>query len=256
MSGIDDLLAESNDWWASAWRRAQGIADHGLGEAVKTYYVFYLPVGIVVLISIGTIGGMLALGGALTDWSSYLLFGFFLTLLGALIGGLIYNAKRVRPAADLGRIDVLFSLQEHEQKHVRRQILARSRLTSNTLPSLEGLQCNCERTLPRSSSWHPRSCSRQEPYLVVDGPFRLRLCRLYGLSGARISAGRSIPHPDRRPSIRRQGRVVQGDIVPVGDETRMRSFASSRTKVLRSGFAYGHLEGAIRQFALGRRLTK
>lgn len=147
MSGIDDLLAESNDRWASARRRAEGIADHGLGEAVKTYYVFYLPVGLVVLISIGTIGGMLALGSALTDWSSYLLFGFFLTLLGALIGGLVYNAKRVRPAAELGRIDVLFSLQEHEQKHVRRQILGKVPLDVEHLAVTRGAAVQLRKNL-------------------------------------------------------------------------------------------------------------
>jgi len=147
MSGIDDLMAESNDRWASARRRAQGIADNGLGEAVKTYYVFYLPVGFVVLLPIGTIGGMLALGGALADWSSYLLFGFFLALLGALIGGLVYNAKKVRPAAELGRIDVLFSLQEHEQKHVRRQILGKAALDVEHLAVTRGAAVQLRKNL-------------------------------------------------------------------------------------------------------------
>jgi hypothetical protein len=147
MSGIDDLMAESNDRWASARRRAQGIADHGMGVALKNYFVFYLPVGFVVLISIGTIGGMLAMAGAIADWSSYLLFGFFLALLGALIGGLVYNAKKVRPAAELGRVDVLFSLQQHEQKHVRRQILGKVPLDVEHLAVTRGAAVQLRKNL-------------------------------------------------------------------------------------------------------------
>lgn len=46
MSGIDDLMAESNDRWAHAIRRAQGIEDNGLGDAVKTYFTRYFPAGL------------------------------------------------------------------------------------------------------------------------------------------------------------------------------------------------------------------
>jgi hypothetical protein len=35
MSGIDDLMAQSKERWASAKRRAEGLADKGLGQAVK-----------------------------------------------------------------------------------------------------------------------------------------------------------------------------------------------------------------------------
>jgi len=37
MSGIDGLMAESNERWTAAIRRAQGIQDNGLGEVLKTY---------------------------------------------------------------------------------------------------------------------------------------------------------------------------------------------------------------------------
>jgi hypothetical protein len=42
MSGTA-LLAQSNDRWAHAMRRAKGIEDHGLGQTVKTYYTRYFP---------------------------------------------------------------------------------------------------------------------------------------------------------------------------------------------------------------------
>jgi hypothetical protein len=43
MNGIDDLMAQSNDRWADAMRRAQGVEDNSLSEAVKTYYTRYFP---------------------------------------------------------------------------------------------------------------------------------------------------------------------------------------------------------------------
>ena len=64
---------------------------------------------------------MLAFEGAPTGWPSYLVFGFFLAVLGAAIGGFIYNAKKIAPpAAEKGRIDVLLSLADAERNDVRR----------------------------------------------------------------------------------------------------------------------------------------
>lgn len=85
MSGIDDLMANSNDRWVQAVRRSQGIADNGLGEALKTYYTRYFPAGFVILAATGTIGGILAFGAS--DWQNILVFGFFLAMLGVVIGG-------------------------------------------------------------------------------------------------------------------------------------------------------------------------
>lgn len=126
MSGIDDLLAQSNDRWAHAMRRAQGIEDKGLGEAVKTYYTRYFPVGLVGLVAAGSFAGMLGFGGAPSDWASYLIFGIFLAAFGIVIGGLIYNSKKVVPAARVGRVDVLLSLESEERKQIRRQIAGKS----------------------------------------------------------------------------------------------------------------------------------
>ncbi|GAA5189482.1 hypothetical protein GCM10023346_04130 [Arthrobacter gyeryongensis] len=133
MSGIDDLLAESNDRWADAMRRAQGVEDNGLGEAVKTYYTRYFPAGFFILVAAGTIGGSLAFPGTPERWPTFLTFGFLLGFLGALIGGLVYNAKKVVPAAKLGRIGVLLSLENEEKKQVRRQIAAKASIGPENL---------------------------------------------------------------------------------------------------------------------------
>lgn len=125
MSGLDDLIAESNDRWARAARRAQGVEDKGLGKALKTYYTRYFPGGLFLVAAV-TLGGMLAFPGTGTDWPTFLAFGFLFGVLIALVGGLIYNAKKVGPAANLGQIDVLLSLENEEQKQVRRQIAGKA----------------------------------------------------------------------------------------------------------------------------------
>jgi hypothetical protein len=62
MSGIDDLMAGSNDRWAHAARRAQGIADDGLGVALKIYYTRYFPADVIVLVAAGAGVGILVSG--------------------------------------------------------------------------------------------------------------------------------------------------------------------------------------------------
>jgi NADH:ubiquinone oxidoreductase subunit K len=138
MSGIDDLMAGSNDRWDQAARRAQGLADNGLGAAVKTYYTRYFPAGVVILLAAGTVGGMLVFGGALAEWASFLVFGFFLAVLGVLIGGLVYNANKVVPAARTGRVDVLLSLENEERKQVRRQIAGKAAIDPEHLVVTRG----------------------------------------------------------------------------------------------------------------------
>jgi hypothetical protein len=126
MSGIDDLMPRSDDRWATAARRAQGIADLGLGGALKTYYTLYFPAGVIILVTVGTVLGILAFGRGPAGWPSFLVFGFFLAVLGAAIGGPIYNAKRIAPAAETGRTAVLLSLEDEERKDIRRQVLGKS----------------------------------------------------------------------------------------------------------------------------------
>lgn len=138
MGGLDDLLAQSNERWASATRRAQGLTDKGLGDAVRIYYTRFFPIGLLVLLLLGTLIGTFAFRAEPAEWPRFLVFGCFLAALGAAIGGFVYNAKRVRPAADVGRIDVLLSLESHEQKHLRRQILGKAPLEPEHLAVARG----------------------------------------------------------------------------------------------------------------------
>ncbi|SDK72920.1 hypothetical protein SAMN04487916_102307 [Arthrobacter sp. ov407] len=155
MSGIDDLMPKSNDRWATATRRAQGIADLGLGGALKTYYTLYFPAGVIILVAAGTVGGTLAFGGAPADWPSFLVFGFFLAVLGAAIGGLIYNAKKIAPAAELGRIDVLLSLEDKERKDIRRQILGKTPVDPDHLVVSRAAAVQLRKNLATQLVWMP-----------------------------------------------------------------------------------------------------
>lgn len=51
--------------------------------------------------------------------------GFVLASLGTFVGGLVYNGKRVRPAAEPGRIGVVMSLNDDEKKRVRHQVIGK-----------------------------------------------------------------------------------------------------------------------------------
>ncbi|MFE4230393.1 hypothetical protein ACFRJ8_21175 [Arthrobacter sp. NPDC056886] len=155
MTGIDDLIPRSDDRWATATRRAQGIADQGLGSALKRYYTIYLPAGVIFFVAAGTVLGIFALGGATTDWPTLLGLGFILAFLGGVIGGLLYNAKKVVPAAKSGRVDVLLSLEDEERKGIRRQILGKSPVDPDHLVVSRAAAVQLRKNLARQLIWAP-----------------------------------------------------------------------------------------------------
>jgi hypothetical protein len=120
---------------------------------LKTYYTLYFPAGVIILVAAGTVGGMLAFGGGLEDWPSFLLFGFFLAVLGAAVGGLIYNAKKIAPAAEIGRIDVLLSLEDEERKDIRRQILGKTPVDPDHLVVSQAAAVQLRKNLATQLIW-------------------------------------------------------------------------------------------------------
>ena len=147
MSGIDGLMDESNERWTAAMRRAQGVQDNGLGEALKTYYVRYFPVGLVLSVAAGTVVGALVFPDAQEKGLTFLAIGIVLGALGVLIGGLIYNSKKVVPAAPGGSIDVLVSLETDERKRVRRQIAGKAPLDQEHLPVIRAAAVQLRKNL-------------------------------------------------------------------------------------------------------------
>ncbi|NOJ59452.1 hypothetical protein [Arthrobacter sp. 260] len=121
MHEVNSSTAEAARW-AKAERRARGIADHGLGKALTRYFTLYFPAILLVLMAGGAVASSLIFGLAWNDPTSFQL-GFLLAGIGTLILGLVYNAYRIRPAAEVGTLSVLMALESDEQKKVRRQIL-------------------------------------------------------------------------------------------------------------------------------------
>lgn len=182
MGGIEGLMAESNERWAKADRRAQGLADNGLGEAVKNYYIRFVPAGVVILAGIGTVGAVLAFQGSFADWPSYLLFGVMLAGLGILVGGLVYNSKKVVPAAEYGKVDVTLSLTGEERKQIRRQIAGKAAVIPEQLTVTRGAAVQMRKALATQLLLMPfypllfipqavRQVQRDEPFGWVFAAF-------------------------------------------------------------------------------------
>lgn len=124
MRASDAVFGASGDRWDKARRRSQGLADKGLGPALLIYYTVYFPIGFLVLMTLGALVATLAFGDEV-GWPESLGGGFIFAGLGALVGGLIYNSKKVVPAAEYGQLSVVMSLHDDERKHIRRQVLGK-----------------------------------------------------------------------------------------------------------------------------------
>lgn len=128
MSGLDDLLAESEDRWAKAERRSQGVADKGLGKAVRTYFTLYFPAGMVLLFIIAAVLGMLLFRGEFASARWYVFAGTMLAGVGTIASGITYNSKVIASSVAMGSMNVTMSLHTAEQKELRREILGRATL--------------------------------------------------------------------------------------------------------------------------------
>lgn len=147
MNGIGGLMSESNERWTEAMRRAQGIQDKGLGKAVKTYYTRYFPIGLVLSLAAGILIGVMAFPDVQEKLPAFLALGIVLGACTALIGGLIFNTKKVVPAAQLGRIDVLVSLKSDERKRVRQQIAGKAPVDQEHLPVIRAAAVQLRKNL-------------------------------------------------------------------------------------------------------------
>lgn len=134
MSGVDRLLAEANQRWLRAMDRARDVEDLSLGPAVKVYYTRYFPVLALVCLALGAGVGLLTGEGTPADLLFVLSMGCTFALLGSMVGGLVYNSKRIAPAVRLSAIDPLYVLQDEERKHIHRQIAGRASLDREHLP--------------------------------------------------------------------------------------------------------------------------
>lgn len=111
--------------WAKATRIAEGITDYGTGKALRTYFLLYLPLGMLLLTGIGFLVSFLVFGNLREEWPLHLTMGLSLSSAGTLIGGFVYAGKKVNPQVRPQRSGALIWLDKPERKDILRQIHGR-----------------------------------------------------------------------------------------------------------------------------------
>lgn len=123
MSDAHDMATAKAVRWAKAEKYAQGYADHGMGRALTVYYTRYFPLITLAAFGLATVIAFLRSGGASPEWWFVGWAGIYLLALGAVIGGLIYNSKCLKPRVDLGStISIVLPLEKDEQRALTRGI--------------------------------------------------------------------------------------------------------------------------------------
>ncbi|WP_152915934.1 hypothetical protein [Arthrobacter sp. RIT-PI-e] len=120
---MKDLEAEKAARWAKAEKYAQGYADHGMSRALTVYYTRYFPLITLTAFSSAVLIAFLRAGGGPLDWWFIGWSGTYLFALGAVIGGLTYNSKRLKPSVELGStLSIVMPLENDEQRALTRGI--------------------------------------------------------------------------------------------------------------------------------------
>ncbi|MHA7145142.1 hypothetical protein ACX80U_10535 [Arthrobacter sp. TmT3-37] len=123
MAELNTRTAGADARWAKAGRYAQGFADNGIGEALRIYYTRYFPAGVVLYIGALALVGTLLSGDNPIEWGFIVQVGALLFALFAAIAGFTYNAKRIKPRAELGKnLSITIGLEVDEQMYVKRVI--------------------------------------------------------------------------------------------------------------------------------------
>lgn len=125
MVTVTDADAETTARWAKVASIAEGITDYGISRALRTYFLLYFPVLVILLTGIGFLISALVFGNVQEEWPSHLAIGLFLASVGTGVGGFLYAGKKVKPQVRPQRSGALIWLNKDEQKLVRRQIYGR-----------------------------------------------------------------------------------------------------------------------------------
>lgn len=78
----------------------------------------------------------------------------FLAVLGCAIGGPVYNAKKIAPAVEMGRIDLL-SLEDEERKDIRRQVLGKTPVDPDHLVVSRAATVQLQKYIATQLIWFP-----------------------------------------------------------------------------------------------------
>ncbi|WP_255769086.1 hypothetical protein [Pseudarthrobacter sulfonivorans] len=131
--GWSDFRDNEETRWEKAAAKSEGVADCAISGALRSYFLVYLPVGVILITGIGFGASAPLLGDFDADWPDALSIGAMLAGFGAMVGGLIYYGKRVRPLVRRQNMSVIFYLTDSENKDIRRQISGRSPVSPGLL---------------------------------------------------------------------------------------------------------------------------
>jgi hypothetical protein len=120
---VEDPRTAADARWAKAERYAQGYADNGMGKALRVYYTRYLPLGILAIVLLLALVGPIVIPDGPEKVVTLVQAGWFIFAIAALVGGLVYNAKQLKPRVKLGsNVAITFPLEKDEQKALMRGI--------------------------------------------------------------------------------------------------------------------------------------
>lgn len=168
---MNDIESEIAARWAKAAKRADGITDLGVNEALRTYFLVHLPLGVVGLTGISLLIVTLIWGNDVREnWSAYLTPCLGFAGAGIIIGGLIYGSKRIRPKVSPERIGVLIGLTPVEQKSIRKQIFGRIPFVLKELAVSRGAAVQQRENLARQLAVSPGvMLILMGQFLIFDG---------------------------------------------------------------------------------------
>jgi hypothetical protein len=134
MAGVEDPKTAADTRWAKAGQYAQGYADNGMGEALRVYYTRYLPLGALAIVLLLALLGPIVIPDGPEQVPTLVQAGWFIFAITALAGGLVYNAKRLKPRVKLGsNVAITFPLEKDEQKALMRGINGKEPVPANHL---------------------------------------------------------------------------------------------------------------------------
>jgi hypothetical protein len=134
MAGMEDPRTTADARWTKAERYAHGYADNGMGKALRVYYTRYLPLGTLAIVLLLSLLGPIVIPAGPDQIPTLVQAGWFIFAITALVGGLVYNTKRLKPRVELGaNVAVTFPLEKDEQKALMRGINGKEPVPANHL---------------------------------------------------------------------------------------------------------------------------
>ena len=124
--------------WAKTERAVIGVTDEGTGQAVWKFYRIYLPVGVAVLLAAGFVVGLWIYGNDPDERVAQLGVGLSFAAMGALVGSMVYSAKRVTPLVRPKHAGGLIWLEKPERKALMDQIEGKKPTIPGQVPVLRG----------------------------------------------------------------------------------------------------------------------